>query len=57
MAKPKICNKCQGTGHDSKSQPTVETKIIHTHDNTTKKMYKTKHLGSGCLKCLGRGVV
>lgn len=46
-----ICKKCEGTGHDEDSQPVIRDPWAKNGKPKTIKQ------GSGCLDCLGTGVV
>ena len=56
MSKNNVCDLCQGSGHDSNSRPVVVSEVVNMPGGTKKRRHITKKRGSGCMKCLGRGV-
>lgn len=55
--KPKICNKCQGSGHDTAGRPVIKMVTVKVAQATTKRKHVTKKRGSGCPQCLGYGIM
>lgn len=55
-AKPTICSECDGSGNDREGRPHIKVQRIKVPDGYKEK-YTTITMGSGCRKCLGRGVI
>ena len=54
----KVCPVCHGSGHDKNSMPETKRTLVQLPDDPEiRVMYKTKAQGSGCMRCLGRGVL
>ncbi len=52
-----ICKDCKGSGHDFGGRPIIKL-VAYVDDAGCKRTrHVTKSVGSGCLTCLGRGVV
>ena len=52
-----ICKECKGSGHDPGGRPIIKLTAYVDDDGCKRTRHVTKSVGSGCLTCLGRGVV
>lgn len=52
-----ICPSCEGTGHTQACAPEVSMKLVNGNDGKKHTVTKTKKQGSGCMRCLGLGVL
>lgn len=51
------CDRCRGLGHDKNSTPSVKFSLVEQPDGTSLRKHTTLKRGSGCMKCLGLGLV
>ena len=52
-----VCKDCNGTGHDKQSRPEVKLSKYTDEQGRERIKHETLAQGSGCLTCLGLGVV
>ncbi len=52
-----ICKDCKGSGHDFGGRPIIKQVAYVDEAGRKRTRHVTKSVGSGCLTCLGRGVV